>query len=128
MRKLILLFTLLIASVYGSSQGLCLPSSAIDTIIWKLRVGAACDSLQKAQFAQILALQSELMATGKIVRIQKEQIGLQESMLLGRTRELEANRQIWRSEKRGLIKQNNRLKWVIAGESGVIVLILLLLL
>lgn len=110
------------------SQNFTIPIKILDSMIFEVKKSRTCDTLQKAQFAQILALQSELLATGKIVRIQKEQIGLQESMLIGRTRELEANRQIWRSEKRGLIKQNNRLKWVIAGESGVILLILLLLL
>lgn len=115
---------------YGSAycQSFTLPTKILDSLIWETRKGRSCDTLQRIQMAEIIALQNLQMASGAVIRIQRQQITLLDSLLLSKAREQEVNRNIHRLEKRGLINDLRRLKLVAIGEGVLVVLLVILLL
>jgi len=68
------------------------------------------------------------MASGAVIRIQRQQITLFDSLLLSKTREQEVNRNIYRLEKQGLKNDLKRWRWAAFGEGALIVLLIVLLL
>ena len=98
-----------------------IPTKGFDLMYWEVVHGRSCDSLQKAQSAEILAITNQLVTQGRIITLQKTQIS-----------SLEASNsiQVERSAKeRALVSEKNRRQIrrlrlaAVGGWAGVVLLV-----
>ncbi|OPZ92349.1 MAG: hypothetical protein BWY74_01622 [Firmicutes bacterium ADurb.Bin419] len=61
----------MIAFAQANSQSFILPTKIVDSLIFEVKKGRQCDSLQQAQFNEIKKLGDDLLANGKIITLQK---------------------------------------------------------
>ena len=61
----------MIAFAQANSQNFILPTKIVDSLIFEVKKGRVCDSLQQVQFSEIKKLGDELLANGKIITLQK---------------------------------------------------------
>lgn len=113
--------------VTASSQTYTLPYEIIDSMIYEVKKGRACDSLQKAQYTEITKLNEESMKKDGVIHLQStENENL--SFLLNN-----ANSYSDRKEKEHKIDKNalktkiKGLTKIIFGETVFVILLIILL-
>jgi hypothetical protein len=113
--------------VEGLSQTFTLPTVILDSMIFEVRKGRACDTVMHKQEVELQKLGAELLANGKaIILLTKESSEL--SGLLKNCEELGALAvKEFRLEKRKLLVKIRKLIRVVILEGGVIVVMIILL-
>jgi len=117
----------MIVCVPGRSQTFTLPTSVLDSLIFEVRKGRMCDSLQESQSRLILATQEQLLTRDKVIALQGTQI--ENSAFIQATWEKRYDNaqelyQIDKQELKHKIRKRNR---IILGESAIILLLLFLI-
>ena len=128
MLKSIILSTFLILPALVLSQNFTLPSVVVDSMIFEVRKGRACDSLQKAQLRLILATQEQLSSRDKVIALQDRQIenyGLIQETWEKRFTNAQELYTIEKSSLRQKVKKRNKL---IVGQSLVIAILVAVIL
>ena len=118
----------MIASVCTNSQSISLASLVVDSIIWKLNVGAICDSLQSAQLYHVTKLQTELLTQGKIIQLKKSEVTHLEEIIAAIQKDFSAVKTIKDEKIHSLKVRIRKLTFMLIGETGLIVLMVVLLL
>jgi hypothetical protein len=75
MKPFFLFAILLTACVGAHGQNYTLPPITIDSAIYEIRKGRACDSLQRAQAAESKKLGEKALAQGEVIRLQEVKEG-----------------------------------------------------
>ena len=117
----------MIVCVVGNSQGFILPTKILDSMIFEVKKGRTCDSLQKQQEKEIKALGDELVSEGKVVKLLTSENSFLSEKVDVLQEEVILSDEKHKIEKKVLKTKINRLWVVITSETGVIILLILLI-
>lgn len=119
---------LMTACGFANCQGISLPSVIIDSIIFRLDQGVACDSLSKAQQTEINSLNGLISAQSIQISNQKELISTQAQKIALSAEQLQAERELGRVRKGIAQKRIKSVRRWLGVSVGVNVLLVVLLL
>lgn len=117
----------MIAFAQVNSQNFILPTKIVDSLIFEVKKGRSCDTLQQKQLLEIKALGDELIANGKVVELkttENQQLSFIISTL-NSTIALSSEKSDAEKEK---LKTRIRHLWAaILSEGAIIVLLILII-
>jgi thioredoxin-related protein len=117
----------MIAFAQANSQNFILPTKIVDSLIFEVKKGRSCDTLQQKQLFEIKTLRDELIANGKVIKLkttENEQLSFIISTL-NTTISLSSERSEIEKEK---LKTRIRHLWAaILSEGAIIVLLILII-
>ncbi len=105
------------------------PVGVLDTMIFEIERGRACDSLQKAQLQLITASQVELLAQGRVIVLQTEQVANLKALSGAKDKQLQNANDLFLIEKSELKqKVKNQRRTIFGLSGGILVLVALIIL
>lgn len=117
----------MIAFVQANSQNFTLPIKIVDSLIFEVKKGRSCDTLQQKQLLEIKALGDELIANGKVIELKTTE-NQQQSLIissLNSTISLMSEKSDLEKDK---LKTRIRHLWAaILSEGAIIVLLILII-
>ena len=108
-------------------QTFTLPSDIFDRMVFEVRKGRVCDTLQRAQQIEINAITAQLTTQGKIISLKDTEVDQLKAFIGSQSNELLAVKDLYGLEKARLKNKLKRLWRVVVIESGAIVVILVVL-
>lgn len=103
------------------------PVGVLDTMIFEIERGRACDSLQKAQLRLILATQEELSSQGKVIVLQTEQVANLKALSGAKDKQLQNANDLFLIEKSELKQKVKKQRRAIFGLSGITLILVAIL-
>ncbi len=111
----------------GLSQSFTLPTVIVDSMIFEVRKGRACDTVLRKQENEIQKLGAELVANGTLIVLQKKEVSQLEALLKNCEKLGALATQEFTIQKERLKDKIKKLIRVVILEGGVIVVLVILL-
>ena len=108
-------------------QTFTLPSDIFDRMVFEVRKSRICDTLQRSQQIEINAITAQLTTQGRIISLKDSHIASLEAIVASQANELKQTGTLYGLEKERFKAKLKRLWRVVVIESGVIVVILVVL-
>jgi hypothetical protein len=100
----------------------------LDSMFWEIERGRSCEVLVKAQAKEALKLQTELLTQGKIINLKKSEVTHLEEIITAIQKDYSAIKAIKDEKINSLKVRIRKLTVMIIGETGLVILLVVLLL
>lgn len=118
----------MILSGFAHGQNFILPYLAADSAYYEIVKGRHCEKVLYAQLSATTKLQTELLAQGKIIQLKKNEVTHLEEIIALIQKESQADKTIAKEKIHALKVKIRKLVAVVIGETGFVVLLVVLLL